>query len=149
MFLFTSNYLEGWGAVLNESMNSACAVVAGSGIGAVPFLLKHNYNGLVYKTGRYQEFERLVSLLCTDKTLQKRLGTHAYETIVREWNPREAADRLYQFCEGLLHGKVQPQKTGPLSPAPVIAPRKGYWYTRNNKCMLGVSLYLISRAYIL
>ena len=79
VFLFTSNYLEGWGAVLNESMNSACAVVAGSGIGAVPFLLKHNYNGLVYKTGRYQEFERLVSLLCTDKTLQKRLGTHAYE----------------------------------------------------------------------
>ncbi len=131
VFLFTSNYLEGWGAVLNESMNSACAVVAGSGIGAVPFLLKHNYNGLVYKTGRYQEFERLVSLLCTDKTLQKRLGTHAYETIVREWNPKEAADRLYQFCEGLLHGKVQPQKTGPLSPAPVIAPRKGYWYTRN------------------
>ncbi len=29
IFLFTSNHLEGWGAVLNESMNSACAVVAG------------------------------------------------------------------------------------------------------------------------
>ncbi len=28
VFLFTSDFNEGWGAVLNESMNSGCAVVA-------------------------------------------------------------------------------------------------------------------------
>lgn len=37
IFLFTSNYEEGWGAVLNEAMNSGCAVVASHAIGSVPF----------------------------------------------------------------------------------------------------------------
>lgn len=133
IFLFTSNYLEGWGAVLNEAMNSACAVVAASGIGAVPYLVRHGHNGLVYRTGRFfefREFREQVSMLCQDVSLQKKLGANAYETIVRTWNPKEAADRLYRFCEGLTVGKVQPEQEGPLSPAPLIAPRRGYAYTR-------------------
>ena len=130
VYLFTSNYLEGWGAVLNESMNSACAVVAGHGIGAVPFLIKHDKNGLVYKTGSFNEFKKLVYDLCMDKELIKKLGKNAYETITGEWNPKEAADRLYNFCIGLLEGKVLVQKEGPLSKAPSIAPSKGYKYTR-------------------
>lgn len=133
IFLFTSNYLEGWGAVLNESMNSACAVVAGHGIGAVPFLIKHEQNGLVYRTGHFKEFREQVLRLCRDSELRKRLGISAYETIVNEWNPKVAADRLYRFCEGLLDGKAVPEKEGPLSPAPIIAPREGYAYTRNGK----------------
>ncbi|MDE5679415.1 MAG: glycosyltransferase, partial [Lachnospiraceae bacterium] len=36
IFLFTSDYREGWGAVLNEAMNSGCAVVANCAVGAVP-----------------------------------------------------------------------------------------------------------------
>lgn len=133
IFLFTSNYLEGWGAVLNEAMNSACAVVAGSGIGAVPFLVRHGQNGLVYRTGRFREFREQVRLLCQDGALQKRLGASAYETIVSTWNPKEAADRLYRFCEGLIAGSVLPEQEGPLSLAPLIAPRRGYEYTRTVK----------------
>lgn len=133
IFLFTSNYLEGWGAVLNEAMNSACAVVAGSGIGAVPFLVRHGQNGLVYRTGRFREFREQVRLLCQDGALQKRLGASAYETIVSTWNPKEAADRLYRFCEGLIAGSVLPEQEGPLSLAPLIAPRRGYKYTRTVK----------------
>lgn len=128
IFLFTSDYLEGWGAVLNESMNSACAVVAGHGIGAVPFLLKHEENGLVYRTGNFREFRQYVLRLCTDEALRKRLGSSAYHTIADVWNPEEAARRLYRFCEGLLRGEVVSEKTGPLSIAPVIRPREGYAY---------------------
>lgn len=131
IFLFTSNYLEGWGAVLNESMNSACAVVAGHGIGAVPFLLKHEKNGLVYRTGDFQEFRVYVMRLCTDEALRKQLGINAYHTITEAWNPKEAARRLYRFSEGLLKGEVLPESTGPLSVAPVIRPREGYDYAHN------------------
>ena len=46
------------------------------------------------------------------------------------WNPHEAADRLYSFCEGLLKGEVRVQQEGPLSIAPNIRPRAGYAYTR-------------------
>lgn len=130
IYLFTSDYLEGWGAVLNEAMNSACAVVAGHGIGAVPFLVKHGYNGVVYKTGRYKEFEELVVILVEDEKLRKELGIHAYETMTSAWNPKEAARRLYEFCEGLLQGKMIIQEEGPLSIAPVIKPKAGYEYTR-------------------
>ncbi len=130
IFLFTSNYLEGWGAVLNEAMNSACAVVAGHGIGAVPFLVRHGRNGVVYRTGNFIEFRRQVVELCRDEELRRRLGVNAYNTITGEWTPKEAAERLYNFCEGLLCGELRVQKSGPLSPAPIIAPRKGYEYTR-------------------
>ncbi len=133
LFLFTSNHLEGWGAVLNESMNSACAVVAGSGIGAVPFLIKHGQNGYVYKNECYREFQEQVLQLCKDAALRKQLGVNAYQTMISEWNPRVAADRLYRFCDGLVNGSVRPEKEGPLSPAPLIAPREGYAYTRNAK----------------
>jgi glycosyltransferase involved in cell wall biosynthesis len=130
IFMFTSNYLEGWGAVLNESMNSACAVVAGHGIGAVPSLIRHGKNGFVYKNENFNEFKNQVQTLAKDKNLRKELGVNAYNTIVNEWNPKEAADRLYNFSIGLLEGKVNPYSEGPLSPAPLISPRKGYKYTR-------------------
>jgi glycosyltransferase involved in cell wall biosynthesis len=130
IFMFTSNYLEGWGAVLNESMNSACAVVAGHGIGAVPSLIRHGKNGFVYKNENFNEFKNQVLTLARDKNLRKELGVNAYNTIVNEWNPKEAADRLYNFSVGLLEGKVNPYSEGPLSPAPIISPRKGYEYTR-------------------
>ena len=133
IFLFTSDYLEGWGAVLNESMNSGCAVVAGHGIGAVPFLIKHEYNGLVYKTGRYKEFQELVTRLVQDEKLRKELAIHAYETMIKAWNPAEAANRLHDFCEGLMQEKLVIQENGPLSVAPVIKPRTGYEYTRTQK----------------
>ena len=48
IFLFTSDCNEGWGAVLNESMNSGCAVVASHAIGSVPFLLENKKNGIIY-----------------------------------------------------------------------------------------------------
>ena len=50
ILVFTSDKNEGWGAVLNEAMNSGCAVIANDEIGSVPFLLKNSQNGLTYHT---------------------------------------------------------------------------------------------------
>ena len=55
IYLFTSNFDEGWGAVLNESMNSACAVISSHAAGATPFLISHNINGLLYTSGDVDE----------------------------------------------------------------------------------------------
>lgn len=130
IFLFTSNYLEGWGAVLNEAMNSGCAVAADAKIGAVPFLIKHNKNGLVYRDGNLEEFLDCAERLASDEALQNRLGRNAYETISVLWNPEEAASRLLEFAEGIQKGAIPDFKEGPLSPALVISPRRGYSYTR-------------------
>lgn len=134
MYLFTSDFKEGWGAVLNESMNSGCAVIASSGIGAVPYLVKHNVNGLVYKTGDMKEFEEYVARLAKDKALRDKLGKKAYDTMINGWTPEIAAARFEQFAEAVLNkdnGKLNMDiSEGPLSKAPIISPGKGYEYVR-------------------
>lgn len=122
VFLFTSNHLEGWGAVLNESMNSACAVVANHAIGAAPVLIKHGKNGLIYKNGSYEQFKENVFILARDDKMREKLACNAYKTIVEQWNPKEAAKRLLDFCNGLLEGRINCQSEGPLSPAKSMAP---------------------------
>ena len=130
IFLMTSNYLEGWGAVINEAMNSGCAVIADAKIGAVPFLLRHEQNGMVYRDGNMAEFLIYEEQLVRDRELCRRLGQNAYDTIVRLWNPANASKALLDFAEGILKHEWRVQDEGPCSPALVISPGKGYSYTR-------------------
>lgn len=126
IFFFTSNHLEGWGAVLNESMNSGCAVVAGAGIGAVPFLIQNGKNGITYADENLDMFLEQVNKLINDKELLYRLGENAYQTITSLWTPELAAHRLLAFCKAILDGKMLTYEEGPLSKAPILSPRKGY-----------------------
>lgn len=128
IYLFTSDYKEGWGAVLNEAMNSGCAVVASHAIGAVPFLLKHEENGLIYKSGDVKELAAFALKLCEDSDLRHRLGEKAYETIAGEWNPNHAGEALILLCEQLMQGNFTFSQSGPLSEAKVIKQSKMYRY---------------------
>ena len=47
---------EGWGAVLNEAMNSGCACIASHAIGSAGFLIEHGENGFVYRDGDMDDF---------------------------------------------------------------------------------------------
>ena len=106
VFLMTSDQQEGWGAVLNEAMNSACAVVAGDSIGSASFLIQDGVNGLVYASANADElYDRVCSVLC-DPVEQKRLGYSAYQRILTLWNHRVAADRLLQLSDRLLAGET-------------------------------------------
>lgn len=106
IFLFTSDRNEGWGAVLNESMNSACAVVANSAIGSVPFLMKDGENGYMYKDvdGLYNKVKKLLD----NAEERKRLSKNAYNTMIEEYNPKNAAKRLLSLCERMLEGEYKP-----------------------------------------
>lgn len=104
IYLFTSDRQEGWGAVLNESMNSGCAVIAGDAIGSVPYLLEDGKNGLVYKSGNVDQLAEKVEHLLERTEEQKRLGLAAYQTITDIWNAEVAAERLVQLAEYILNG---------------------------------------------
>ncbi len=117
IFLFTSNREEGWGAVLNESMSSACAVIANSEIGSVPFLIQDGVNGLVYEKGSIDELTTCLMKLMKSYPLRSQLGEAAYCTISRSWSPRVAARRLLQLINSLQKGEENPFKSGPCSPA--------------------------------
>lgn len=123
IFLFTSNAGEGWGAVLNEAMNSGCRVIAASAIGSVPFLAQNGVNAIVYQAGDVDDLARKIEReLDTDSDT----GARAYQTIASEWNAQVAAERLVLFSQGLLRGEKPCFETGPLSEATVIPPD---WYS--------------------
>lgn len=126
VYLFTSDYKEGWGAVLNEAMNSGCAVVANCAVGAVPFLIKPDRNGLIYPNGRQDLLYEKLTRLFKEPECMEALGREAYRTIAGEWNAAEAAKRLIPFLQDLTEGRISPEKQGILSPAPVISPKKMY-----------------------
>lgn len=105
IYLFTSDRQEGWGAVLNESMNSGCAVVASHAIGSVPFLIRDQENGTVYESGNVEMLFESVKNLLDYAEMQNRLGRAAYKTIISEWNAEIAADRLLVLVDALLKGK--------------------------------------------
>ena len=121
VFLFTSNYLEGWGAVVNEAMQCGCAVVASKEAGAVPFLIEDGVNGLTFGSGSLLELkEKVVELTCDRKKITS-LGIKARETIDNKWNAKNAATELIRFCrEYYENGNPSPCLDGPMSRANVI-----------------------------
>lgn len=145
IYLVTSDREEGWGAVVNEAMNSGCAVVGNHMIGAVPYLIDPEKNGRIYHDKDEEMLFEQVKELCQDAGLRDRLGREAYRTIAEEWNPAEAAERLLALLRGLglldpgagqgetqdgRQSRKQGEKqstglflTGPCSPAPVIGER--------------------------
>ncbi len=129
--VFTSNHLEGWGAVVNEAMNSGCAVVANVQAGAVPYLIKQGVNGLAYPEDSYEEMKKAVCFLAEHPRERMAMGMAAYETITTLWNAEHAAEALQRMIEGIRKGTYQPEEEGPLSPAPVVAPKR--MYSRMNK----------------
>lgn len=94
IFLLTSDRREGWGAVLNEAMNSGCASVASDAAGAVPVLLRHGENGLVYPSGNTHALFECVSRLLDSVEEREQLGKNAYFSISEQWNPSAAAKRF-------------------------------------------------------
>ena len=114
IFLFTSDKNEGWGAVLNESMNDGCAVVANKAIGSAPYLIQDGKNGLMYKKNVNDLYEK-VKLLLDNPHLRKKLGEKAYQTLATTWNGDEAAKRLLQLIEDINESKRSRFEDGPCS----------------------------------
>lgn len=126
IYLFTSDRQEGWGVVLNEAMNSGCAVVANSAIGAVPFLLKDKENGYIYEDSMIDNAYQKVKLLIENNELRSKVSIKAYETVKDIWNPKIAAERFLQLVNGIMrHSNTVLYNEGPCSLAPII---KNDWF---------------------
>ena len=127
IFLFTSDFNEGWGAVLNESMNSGCAVVASHAIGSVPFLIQNGENGLIYRNGSQEDLEKQVKKLLDDCEYRRQMGENAYQAITKLWNADVAGKRLVELSEHLLKKEkdVSLYEIGPCSRAEIL---KNDWF---------------------
>ena len=152
IYLVTSDRKEGWGAVVNEAMNSGCAVVADHMIGAAPWMIRQKENGILYHDGCEQQLQEYVAELLQDPAECRRLGEAAQQTVRTEWNARTAAERLVRLSremgfltDGSGTAPAEPAlladdqclpapsvpllwTDGPCSPAPVIPERRMYRY---------------------
>ena len=115
IFLFTSDKNEGWGAVMNESMSSACAVVACRDIGSVPYLIEHCENGLIYDKHGKNSLYRHVKQLIEDKQLREKLQRNAYDTMKNVWNAEAATERLLHLIDCIQKGTETGYTSGPCS----------------------------------
>ena len=108
IFLFTSDQNEGWGAVMNESMNSGCVVVGCEAIGSVPYLIRDEQNGLTYAPGDVDGLYEQVKYLLDHPDEQRRMGAAAYRTITEKWNAETAAERFLELSRRILAGEKMP-----------------------------------------
>lgn len=115
IYLITSNREEGWGAVLNESMSCACAVVANSEIGAVPFLISDKKNGLIYSKGSVESMSECIMSLMERESYRRELGIEAYHSLCANWTPRKAAENLIALVNAMQDKRENPIKEGPCS----------------------------------
>ena len=120
--VFPSDELEGWGAVVNEAMNSGCAVVASADAGAVPYLIKQWENGVMFPGNNYDKMKDAVIYLMTHGREREEMANKAYHTILDSWNADNVVDTLLYMIEGWKEGLNHPPLEGPLSKAPVISP---------------------------
>lgn len=128
IILLTSDYNEGWGAVLNEAMNSGCVVIASHAMGSVPFVIKDNYNGLIYNNDDLDTMIEKVCAIIGDKKKQYELGYNAYNTILSTWNAKIASKNLIKLIKSLLNGEKTVINDGPCSVALPISNKKMYNY---------------------
>ena len=124
IFLFTSDYNEGWGAVLNEAMNSGCAVVTSDAAGSAKYLVRNGDNGFIYQYDDMMELYKEIEFLLQHPKKIRRMGVAAYNTITKMWNAEEASRRFVGLCSALLKGEIKEEAEGPLSKACIVKPYK-------------------------
>ena len=114
-FIFTSDYDEGWGAVLNEAMSSRCICIASSAIGSVPFLIKNNINGVVFNNDSDSDFLAKSYSIIKNKTNNEMMSLNAFNTIDKLWNAKNAANSLIELYKSIVNREGNPIIEGPCS----------------------------------
>lgn len=120
VYVFSSNFYEGWGAVVNEAMNSACALLVSHAVGSAPYLIKQGKNGFIYECGNVKDLTEKLKYLVEDKDLCRCMGTNASATLKETWNAKAAADRFLALCASLKNSELPVWEEGPCSPAKII-----------------------------
>ncbi len=119
IFLMTSDYNEGWGVVINESLNSGCVVFADAAAGASRYLINDGENGFVYKNQDIKTVFPIIEKIIRDEKYRKEIQKNAYYYMINEASPEVAAKRFVALCKGEAE-----YKKGVCSPAPIIKSAK-------------------------
>lgn len=127
IYIFGSNFYEGWGAVVNEAMNSACAMLVSHAVGSAEYLIRQGENGFVYRCGNIGDLTEKLKFLVENVDMRYRMGQRAYYTLSELWNAKIAVDRFLTLCENDVPVKSGLWEDGPCSKAEVV---KNNWINK-------------------
>lgn len=99
VYVFGSNFYEGWGAVVNEAMNSACALVVSHAVGSAPYLIENGVNGLIYECGNINHLANQLNILIENQIYREEVSINAYNTIIKEWTAEIAVERFLELSK--------------------------------------------------
>ena len=125
ILLFTSDFNEGWGAVLGEAMTFGCVPVASHACGSSPFLINDRNNGFIYRCGNIDEMSERVSCLIDNPDIVFQMAKNAYLNLNQIWSPKNAARRFLELSQAILNNSENPYIDGPCSYAKRL---KNNWY---------------------
>jgi glycosyltransferase involved in cell wall biosynthesis len=105
IFILPSSGYEGWGAVVNEAMSEACAVIASVESGAGKAIIEDGVNGFLFKSGDWKALSYKINKLIIDKKLRTQIQFNGQKSIKDVWSPNIAATRLITICDAILNDK--------------------------------------------
>ncbi len=117
IFLATSDSNEGWGAVVNEAMSAACAVVGCEGMGSVPYLIENDKSGKIYKENDIETAKKSVEELVTNRQKREAIAKNAKARIDGVWCAKVAAENIFKLDKALQKHDENPIEFGPCSRA--------------------------------
>lgn len=117
IFLFTSDRLEGWGAVANESMANGCVLVASDEIGSTGYLIEDKVTGLKFKSCNLDSLYEQVKFLLDNPNEMKRISSNGKQHMTEIWNPENAAKSLLRLIDDLQDSGETSILNGPCSKA--------------------------------
>ena len=117
IFLFTSDRMEGWGAVANESLANGCVLVASDAIGSSPYLVKDGENGFMFRSEDAYSLTEKVEWLLEHPVEMRRMQHAACERMKHLWSPKKGAEARMRLIEDLKHGHDTSISEGPCSKA--------------------------------
>ncbi len=108
IMLCTSSRGEGWGAVINEAMNSGCCVICSAAAGATETLIRDGKNGFIFCTQK--ELIEKLQYAIQEVTWRMSAGENAYHTVIGVWNANTAAEELQRLIVELENGALLTKK---------------------------------------
>ena len=122
IFLFSSDYCEGWGAVLSEAMAAGCVPIASTKAGASLILVENRKNGFLFKNEA--ELKEIARKINFEKNQLNVMAATAQETVCEEWSPIVAANRFVSIAQHMITDTDEPIFTdGPMKKAVRYIPK--------------------------
>ena len=91
---------EPWGLVVNEVMNTSCAVIVSDEVGCAKDLVDHGETGLVFRSDSEMELVNCLFELCSDIGKRNKLALRAKERISK-WSYQEGINGLHLALESV------------------------------------------------